>query len=182
MAKLSVLVLEKLRKTLVLLGEELRKELIKELLAQGHKATGDLIESVENKVAIKIKEIELSISYFKYGIYLERGIKPSEYRTSKPGRAEIKALLDWLLRKRIVAKLDAKARGFAFAIGYAHRKAGFPTRNARKFSPTGRVLAFQSLVLRRKRKDIETRLETEIEKTVTVTLDDIVYNITRKVA
>lgn len=173
------LILNDLKKFLTELGKELKVELIKELLAQGHKATGKLISSIDSAVQSYTDKIELSVFYLKYGIYLEQGIKPSQYK-KMPSRAEINALAQWLKIKRIVSKIDKKTYAFAWAIAIKHRKKGFPSPGARRFSPSGRILRFQTIVLRSKQQKIIDRISDITDESISTTLEDLVNNITKR--
>jgi len=57
------------------LGTFLVTELSKELLAQGHKATGKLINSIESDAVISPDKATLQISFEDYGIFVDSGRK-----------------------------------------------------------------------------------------------------------
>jgi hypothetical protein len=163
------------------LGEYSVRQVVEELLNQGHKASGNLIESVQAEFTRRMKVFEIAISYLKYGVYLEKGIKAREYKRG-PSREEIEGLLNWLRYKRLVAQIDNAARSFAFAIAYAHRRDGFPTPNARNFSPNGRTTRFQSIAINNIANEADRLLGEAITEAMNLVIENIVNDTVSQIS
>jgi len=166
------------------LGDILVTELQKELLGQGHEATGDLMRSIQQKVTVTIGAVELEVSYLKYGAYLETGY-PGSALPPRPGRAEITALVEWIRVKGIldadkIAKygFDKAATGFAFGIAYAHRRDGFPLKSSLKYSGNGRITGWQSHVLYETLIQTEEKIKDVTDEQIDIILSDVIRKIT----
>lgn len=179
--KFDIILLQKIKSSLIELGDFAVQQVVKELLNQGHKASGDLVESVQSEFNRRVWIFECAISYLKYGVYLEKGIKSNEYKKG-PSREEIDGLLNWLRMKRLVAKIDKAARNFAFAIAYSHRKDGFPTPNARKYSPNGRTRRFQSIAINIIAKKADELLTKHLAEAMDLVIENTVNNTVSKIA
>jgi len=158
------------------IGQLLREELARELIEQGHKATGDLANSIEQKVSIFIDMLELQVSYLDYARYLENGIPASAYK-KEPGKLEIDALVRWIKIKGLSRGMDRKDTSFAWAIAQNHRKYGFPSRQADAFSKNGRYIGFQTHVLDANVDRIAGMLFASIDGDIDLAFNSIINKI-----
>ena len=90
-------------------GKLIIASLQKELIEQGHDATGNLINSFEQRVIEVPNSIVLEILMDDYGIYVNEG------RAKKRKKVPISALVKWIEQKAIVNG-DKKVKSLAFAI------------------------------------------------------------------
>ena len=159
---------------LVAISDNLKEEMIKELLGQGHKASGKLIDSIENKVTEYVNGASAEISYLFYGRFLETGLSASAF-TKPPGRAEIAAIVRWIKRK--VIRVKKTIESFAWAIATNKRKVGFPSPNANQYSPNGRTIKFQSIAIENVQDEIEKKVQDFTEEQIDVILTDVINRI-----
>lgn len=91
------------------LADFLKKELQSELITQGHKATGELINSIEVTVNDITSGFEIIGSSIYYGGYVESG------RKKGAKGVPISALMDWIGAKKIQIKgMNDKSIAFMF--------------------------------------------------------------------
>ena len=120
---------DKIKSDLKILGDYLNVRLVAELVKQGHKATGSLINSVENKVTQKVNGYNIEGWSLRYGMAVQLGRK--RYEKKVP----IKNLIDWIKVKGF--ETDAKkVRGLAFAIQYTIWDKGISTPLSHKGTAT----------------------------------------------
>lgn len=106
------------------LGQLIINELGKELIKQQHRATGDLISSLDYTLNLRGSGFTLEILMNDYGLFVNTGRKPGKKKVP------IQALLEWIKQKGIETN-NKKALGIAFAIQKTIQKEGVPTRNSR---------------------------------------------------
>lgn len=106
------------------LGQLIINELGKELIKQQHRATGDLISSLDYRLKNRSIGFTLEILMNDYGLFVNTGRKPGKKKVP------IQALLEWIKQKGIETN-NKKALGVAFAIQKTIQKEGSPTRNSR---------------------------------------------------
>jgi len=174
---------QQIKDNLESVGEFLKKELGKELEAQGHKATGSLINSIEYAVNFYKDGLILAISYNDYGAVVNNGVKASRIpygKDSNGGTSQyIQGLLNWVLKVKTLTTEKNKALGIAFAIAKTHAKMGIPTLNSFKYSKNGRRLGFQDYVLAQKSDEIIELMQKNLDAPVWAALDDyLTKNIT----
>jgi len=128
-----------LRRGLELIGRLLSEKLKAELLAQGHRASGKLIDSIKADIVVSGNEAVISISYEDYGKFLNNG------RRAGAKRVPIDAILRWLAVRNIGAAIERKR--IAFAIQRKIFEQGSPTRNSFAFSQNGRRKLFNEQVV-----------------------------------
>jgi len=133
-----------------------------ELLQQGHKASGELIDSVK----VSSSEFEIIGESLFYGQYVERG------RPAKIKRVPIDAILKWMDDKKFSFASDAEKRGVAFAIQYTIYNEGIPTKNSFKYSKNGRRKEYLTTVLNAKKETIRDYINKFIGDTFEVILKD----------
>ena len=155
--------------TLLSIGDFLTRELRKELIAQGHKLTGALVDSVDSEVKKAVDKIELRGTMFFYGRFMEEGVKPEQIKSPfAPQRIE--GLAKWV---QIKFAVDAKkAKGIAFAIATIHKKVGMPSRN-KKFAPEKTSFLTKTL------DKNEDRINRTIEDGTLQQLDVLLTNVIR---
>ena len=121
-------------------GKLIIASLQKELLGQGHKVTGNLINSFEQRVIELPNSIVIEILMDEYGIYVNEG------RKSGGKKVPISVLVEWIER-RAIASGDKDVKSIAFAIQNTIHKEGMPTKGSFKFSNNGRRKGFIDFVI-----------------------------------
>ena len=113
-----------------LLFKFISKQLTDELIRQGHKLTGALINSLDSKVRETTNGTSFDYLMLIYGRSLNDGIKPENIPYTiggapRGGKSKyIEGLIDFALKKFTLDK--KKATGIAFAIARKHKEKGFP--------------------------------------------------------
>jgi len=138
-------------------GKLIIASLQKELLGQGHKATGDLINSFEQRVIELPNSIVIEILMNEYGIYVNEG------RKTGGKKVPISVLVEWIERKAI-ASGDKDVKSMAFAIQNTIHKEGIPTKGSFKFSNNGRRKGFIDFVIDNELDDVYNELEQQVFK------------------
>lgn len=144
------------------------KQLTQELIRQGHKLTGALIESFEYAIRKKTDSINYDFLMLNYGLSLNDGIKPERIPYSKPsGRGGtsryIQGLMDFA-RKRFGADMK-RAKQIAFAIAAKQKKFGYPL--------TGKI-GFIDNVLAADDESIERLVEDYFEATIELLIKETI--------
>lgn len=122
--------------------EFLKEQIIQEITAQGHVATGNLVSNVEVIVEDLGTKIVGRILLPQYAIYLDKGVSaariPFGGSTGKGGTSKyITALINWAKIKR-PGLSDKEAKGFAFAIAHKAKREGHPTSGSYSYTQNGR--------------------------------------------
>jgi len=138
-------------------GKLIIASLQKELLGQGHKATGDLINSFEQRVIELPNSIVIEILMNEYGIYVNEG------RKTGGKKVPINVLVEWIERKAI-ASGDKDVKSMAFAIQNTIHKEGIPTKGSFKFSNNGRKKGFIDFVIDNELDGVYNELEQQVFK------------------
>ena len=138
-------------------GKLIIASLQKELLGQGHKATGDLINSFEQRVIELPNSIVIEILMNEYGIYVNEG------RKTGGKKVPINVLVEWIERKAI-ASGDKDVKSMAFAIQNTIHKEGIPTKGSFKFSNNGRRKGFIDFVIDNELDQVYNELEQQVFK------------------
>jgi hypothetical protein len=147
-----------------------------ELIMQGHKDTGALIDSFEGKVITLPDSIVLEILMDEHGIYVNDGRKKAK---SKKEYVPIGVLIDWVERKGI-ASGDKEVKNVAYAIREKIYKEGSPTSNSYSFSRNGRRKGFIDFVIENKLNDIYNELEQEVFEDYDATIATIVKDFNKE--
>jgi hypothetical protein len=121
-------------------GKLIIASLQKELIQQGHEASGNLVNSFEQRVIEVPNSIVIEILMDEYGIYVNEG------RKTGGKKVPINVLVDWIERKAIVNG-DKEVKSLAFAIQQTIHKEGIPTKGSFKFSNNGRRKGFIDFVI-----------------------------------
>ena len=136
-------------------GKLIIASLQKELIQQGHDATGNLINSFEQRVIEVPNSIVIEILMDEYGIYVNEG------RKTGGKKVPINVLVDWIERKAIVNG-DKEVKSLAFAIQQTIHKEGIPTKGSFKFSNNGRRKGFIDFVIDNKLDNAINELEEQV--------------------
>jgi len=118
-----------MKEGLEVIGQFLKERFQKELEGQDHKATGELIDSINYEVKQTSSGYELLFFGADYGKFLETG--------TRPHYVPINALIKWIEDKGI-ATGEKEIKNFAFAIQRKIAQEGTPTSGSYKFSNNGR--------------------------------------------
>lgn len=160
------------------------KKLAQELLAlegqeltnQGHRATGQLIDTLENPVTDTSEGIAIEGKMNRYGLALEAKRQPG-----KP--PPVSVLIKWI-RTKGISSPKKTTRQIAFAIQEAIRREGIPTTGRRtpngkgsfRFSKVGRRTAWITRTLADAEKLIDKRTFEAVGAEADVVIDNIVRN------
>ena len=136
-------------------GKLIIASLQKELIEQGHKATGNLVNSFEQRVIELPNSIVIEILMDEYGIYVNEG------RKSGGKKVPINVLVDWI-EKRAIASGDKEVKSLAFAIQQTIHKEGMPTKGSFKFSNNGRRKGFIDFVIDNELDEVYKELEQQV--------------------
>ena len=144
-------------------GKLIIASLQKELIQQGHDATGNLINSFEQRVIEVPNSIVLEILMDEYGIYVNEG------RAKKKKKVPISALVKWIEQKAIVNG-DKKVKSLAFAIQQVIFAEGSPTdgssregtKGSFEFTNNGRRKGFIDFVIDNKLDNAIKELEEQV--------------------
>lgn len=126
------------------LGQVVARSAARELVAQGHRLTGSLIQSLEADVQTA-QGIVINVLGNAYGTVLDTGVSadkiPYSGRRATRGRSAkkskyITALIEYARRRMNADPREAKR--IAFAIAAKHTREGMPTRSSYRYSRTGK--------------------------------------------
>lgn len=136
-------------------GKLIIASLQKELIEQGHEASGNLVNSFEQRVIEVPNSIVIEILMDEYGIYVNEG------RKTGGKKVPINVLVDWIERKAIVNG-DKEVKSLAFAIQQTIHKEGIPTKGSFKFSNNGRRKGFIDFVINNELDEVYNELEKQV--------------------
>ncbi len=136
-------------------GKLIIASLQKELIQQGHEASGNLVNSFEQRVIEVPNSIVIEILMDEYGIYVNEG------RKTGGKKVPINVLVDWIERKAIVNG-DKEVKSLAFAIQQTIHKEGIPTKGSFKFSNNGRRKGFIDFVINNELDEVYNELEQQV--------------------
>lgn len=112
------------------------------ITAQGHKATGKLIRSLEPRTEETPNNWTAKVFWEAYGAVIEGGLHRSRVPYSPGSGAKKSKFIDGLIKyvklKGLRPKKGQTVKGIAFAIATAGKQVGFPLPGSRRFSKTGR--------------------------------------------
>lgn len=149
-----------------------------ELEGQGHRASGRLINSVEDVVAATLDGFNTDILHNSYGRYQNTGVSARRIPFS-PGSGKrtsqfINALAQWVKLKKFTSGLDKDILGAAFAIAKKMKKEGMPTSGAFKHSKNGRRTKWLFHSWKVFRKDAFLRMDVATEEYISYLLDSLI--------
>ena len=136
-------------------GKLIIASLQKELIEQGHEASGNLVNSFEQRVIEVPNSIVIEILMDEYGIYVNEG------RKTGGKKVPINVLVEWIERKAIVNG-DKEVKSLAFAIQQTIHKEGIPTKGSFKFSNNGRRKGFIDFVINNELDEVYNELEQQV--------------------
>lgn len=117
-------------------------QFVDELIAQGHRATGNLIRSVVTLVKKELDGLEMAMQHADYGVIVNTGVAPGRVPYSRGSGARtskfIDALIGWIRQRGIAGGLDKTVRSIAFAMATAMKRDGIPTKGSYGFTSNGR--------------------------------------------
>ena len=162
-------------------GKLIIASLQKELLGQGHKATGNLINSFEQRVIELPNSIVIEILMDEYGIYVNEG------RKTGGKKVPINVLVKWIEQKAI-ASGDKEVKSMAFAIQQVIFAEGSPTdgssrkgtKGSFEFSNNGRRKGFIDFVIDNELDDVYNELEQQAFKGYDDAIATIVKDFNKK--
>lgn len=162
-------------------GDEVAKYMIRqltvELMGQGHKLTGTLIQSLEAKVDTA-SGLTIAFLMERYGIVLNDGVKASRIpysgrrpETGRSGRTSkyIQGLIEYVKRRKGLSGKEAKS--MAFAIAAKHKKEGMPTKGSFKYASNGRRLGWIDYTITEESDAITAIIARYIEIEITTILE-----------
>ncbi len=142
-------------------------ELQQELIGQGHKATGSLINSMEGRTMVLPNSVVVEILMDDYSQYVNDGRKPGGKKVP------ISVLIDWVERRGI-ASGNKDVKNAAFAIQQKIFREGSPTDGSFKFSNNGRRKGFIDFVIDNKLDPILAQLGDDVFQEFDALVTDIV--------
>lgn len=154
-------------------GNFIIKALQMELIEQGHKATGNLVNSFEQRALSLPNSLVLEILMDDYGTYVNNG------RQKGGKKVPIDVLVAWIERKAIVSG-NKKVKSLAFAIQQTIHKEGSPTKGSFRFSNNGRRKGFIDFVISEELNDIYNELEEQVFKGYDAAIATIVNDFNSK--
>jgi len=161
-------------------GKLIIASLQKELIQQGHDATGNLINSFEQRVIEVPNSIVIEILMDDYGIYVNEG------RAKKRKKVPISALVKWIEQKAIVNG-DKKVKSLAFAIQQVIWAEGSPTdgssrkgtKGSFEFTNNGRRKGFIDFVIDNKLDNAINELEEQVFESYDETIATMVKDFNK---
>lgn len=164
----------------IALMNEVKDLYIKELKAQGHVNTGNLLRSAESRVFFQGLSVRAELLLAGYFEYLERRLPASRVpyrRGSGRGRSQVvQALIRYFEQRG--AKEPKRA---TFATLNKWKKEGRPTRSSKRFSSNGRRLRPLGVVLDNLDDKITELLQNRAFRGLEAVLSDIAQSTQRRV-
>ena len=152
------------------IGTYLDEEIKKELLSQGHHASGQLLDSITHKVKSASGQLVLEGEMLGYGHFVDTG------RRKKARKVPIDALIEWIRLKKFES--DAKkVRGMAFAIQRTIFEKGISTAESWKGTSTK---DFLTKTLNANEARILADIDKSIADKITVMFENIIRNIQKQ--
>tara|TARA_Y100001937_G_scaffold15886_1_gene21832 strand:+ start:3233 stop:3739 length:507 start_codon:yes stop_codon:yes gene_type:complete len=156
------------------LGKELIKEFANELVTQGHKLTGSLINSLRQDILFAPSSFTLAFYGNHYGLYLETG------RRKGAKKIPIDVLMKFVAL-RGMASTQKEARNIAFAIQMAIYKQGSPTKGAYKYTRNGKRINWISGTVADNKSKIQKTIQKLFKNQMETTLRNIAKDFNQKV-
>jgi len=164
------------------LGSKLLKAFALELINQGHKATGSLINSFRKDILLNPSGYRLVFWCNDYGLYLEKKRQAGKYVPIAP-------LMKWVAQKGI-ASSNKEVRSIAFAISKAIYLEGTPTTGRRtpngqgafKHSRVGRRTAWISHTAKKNREIIKDTVRKTFKDQINTSITNYIRNTNKNLA
>ena len=153
----------------------------KELEGQGHRASGELIESIGAEIKNTGDQIIANILMEDYGWVLDTGVKRSKIPYSRKRdnnkriRGGVSQYIEGLIKWALIVKTSdrKKAKSFAFAVAQRAKLAGHPTKGSYSYSKNGRRKAWSKWAVERNQRQIEDILN--LEEKLGTTIEKLIY-------
>jgi hypothetical protein len=141
-------------------ADYLKKQIVKELIAQDHVASGKLLNSVDVAVTDAVDVISIDGRFLKYGKYVDTG-------TRGGGVVPIDAMIAWMRIKRIDLR-GKREIDVANSIRWAIYKKGSPTDGDQ------RKKRWMSATLENEMNEIIRRIDLIVGEVVTIEFENII--------
>ncbi len=151
---------------LEILGAFIVDKLRKELLEQGHRSTGKLMDTMRHEVKKLGSGYEIVIYAKDYAKIVDQGFGPGKM-------VNVFALAEWVEQKGI-ATGEKEIKSAAFAIRQNIFKQGMPTNNSLNFTSNGRRTNFIGAVIEANQKAIVSDLFKVFSKNAIFTLSNAI--------
>lgn len=136
-----------------------------ELIDQGHKDTGELIQNLTPKVVSDATSVIGQIFAVDYGIYVNFGVAANRVNYNPY------VLVPWVQRK--IEPDEKKAIGIAFAIKKTHEREGIPSRKSFGFSNNGYRRNWIERSTEIARPEIDKIVNLSVQKSIRKVFDQI---------
>jgi len=156
---------EAIEKAVVVLLEDVKEE----WRQQNKVASGKAMRSAKAQTIAGFDSVTGVILVKKYMLYQDKGVKASRV---KIGRGLITGLTRWI-RYKMPSVPAKKRKHVAWAIAKTMQREGMPTKNARRYSPSGRVLNWSSHAL----GSAEPKIDVIVEELLSQGIDIEILNI-----
>lgn len=119
------------------LAELLKAEMRQQLRIAGHVMTGELEDSIEERIVSTITGRKIEIWLNSYGIALDQGVPPERIPFTEPsgrgGRSLYIEGLQRFARLKLGVTDNRESLSIAFAIARKHKKVGMPVKGPTEF-------------------------------------------------
>jgi hypothetical protein len=180
MAVLTTTDTNALKKELSFVADFLVDAIIDNLILQGHKGSGKLMKSIVYSVQTFLDGLGFDVYMERYGIYLDKGIKPERIPFSIGSGRQSSKYIQGLIRFAKTLPFvsnQRQAQSIAFAIAVVQKREGMSTVASRRFSATGRRQGFFTDAVEDNTAQVQELLEGAMGNTIQVILDGIVDEI-----
>lgn len=166
------------------IGQMLIKKMAEELVNQGHRASGSLINSMKAEVVKTLSGNALIVKGNRYGIYLDRGVKGTDIAyypgSGRKSSKYITGLMNWIALKGMASGSKA-VRSLAFAIAKTQgtpKLEGMPT-NARR--ARGKVTGWITDTLKKEKNAILKKLVVVMGRELNLRISENVKKTNRDI-
>lgn len=145
----------------------LKEQMIAELIQQGHKVSGQLIESIDSEITSSVEVVKLDGTFIYYGRFVDTG------RRAGGRKVPIDALMEWIKQKQFETDIK-KIKGMAFAIQQTIFKHGISQSSSWKGTTTGQ---FMTKTLDKNAQ----RISDDVKKAVQNSLESAIFSIINEI-
>jgi hypothetical protein len=150
---------------LTVIAAFMKEQFIKELVAQQHVASGDLIDSIKFDVKNLGDKFEITFTALDYGIPVDTGTKAGRW-------IPIDALIEWVSVKGI-ATGDKEIKSAAYAIRRKIFQEGTPTKGSMRFTNNGRKKNWIGFAIEDNQAELTQRFVSLIGKEIGLKLNKV---------
>ena len=164
--------------------EEIKKRLIAELKAQGHRLTGALEDSIQYEIKTTPGRITAIMTALDYGLVMEFGVPAGRIPYGgRSGRGGVSKYIQGLVRFFELRGLESReALGAAFATAQTHKREGMPSRGSFAFSSNGRRTGFVRNTLEQYLPELTANLNSEAQAVVDLVVGEDIHLEPYKIA